>query len=142
MPLRVKLADKRNAYWEPLTKTHLTLSKKVREFSDSELENLDMSGIEAGLNTNAIKDVTNQIQGNDEENTVEENNEEENNEEENNEEENNEEENIDDEEVVEEEEEVLQCQATTSNGEQCKNDAKYPEDEPKYCGVHKSKLEE
>lgn len=46
--------------------------------------------------------------------------------------------------VVEEEveEEAKKCEAITSSGEQCKNDAKYPEDAPKYCGIHKNKLEE
>lgn len=47
-------------------------------------------------------------------------------------------------EVVEEdveEEEAIQCQATTASGNQCENDAKYPEEDPQYCGIHKSKLE-
>ena len=48
-------------------------------------------------------------------------------------------------EVVEEEEEtgeeITQCQAITSSGTQCQNEAKYPEEEPQYCGIHKSKLD-
>lgn len=40
-----------------------------------------------------------------------------------------------------EEEDSNQCQAITSSGERCQNEAKYPEDNPKYCGIHKSKLE-
>lgn len=40
------------------------------------------------------------------------------------------------------EEDKIQCEAVTSSGNQCKNEAKYPEDAPKYCGIHKSKLEE
>ena len=45
-------------------------------------------------------------------------------------------------EVVEEEKgEELQCQAITGSGNQCQNDAKYPEEEPQYCGIHKNKLE-
>lgn len=36
-------------------------------------------------------------------------------------------------------EDVKHCEATTSDGEQCKNKAKYPEDNPKYCGVHYDK---
>lgn len=34
------------------------------------------------------------------------------------------------------------CQEIKSDGEQCKNAAKYPEDNPIYCGTHKDKLEE
>ena len=48
-------------------------------------------------------------------------------------------------EVVEDEEEteeeITQCQAITSSGTQCQNEAKYPEEEPQYCGIHKSKLD-
>ena len=53
-------------------------------------------------------------------------------------------------EVVEEEEEnteepvdeeITQCQGITSSGTQCQNEAKYPEEEPRYCGIHKSKLD-
>jgi len=43
---------------------------------------------------------------------------------------------------VEEEEDEIKCKAITSNGNQCKNEAKYPEEDPKYCGIHKSKLDE
>ena len=39
------------------------------------------------------------------------------------------------------EEEITQCQAITSSGTQCQNEAKYPEEEPRYCGIHKSKLD-
>ena len=47
------------------------------------------------------------------------------------------------EEIEEEtEEEFIQCQATTASGNRCSNEAKYPEEDPKYCGIHKSKLEE
>ena len=35
------------------------------------------------------------------------------------------------------EEDSLRCKAHTSSGDRCKNDAKYPEDSPEYCGVHK-----
>ena len=41
-----------------------------------------------------------------------------------------------------EEEDFNQCEAITSGGTRCKNESKYPEDAPKYCGIHKSKLEE
>lgn len=34
------------------------------------------------------------------------------------------------------------CQAETSDGDRCKNEANYPEDNPKYCYVHKELLEE
>jgi len=47
-------------------------------------------------------------------------------------------------EVVEEEEEeneTLQCQAITGSGNRCQNEAKYPEEDPQYCGIHKSNLE-
>lgn len=48
-------------------------------------------------------------------------------------------------EVVEEDEEEnvedTQCQAFTASGSQCQNEAKYPEEDPKYCGIHKSKLD-
>lgn len=49
----------------------------------------------------------------------------------------------DNEEVVEEdtEQEDTQCQAFTASGNQCQNEAKYPEENPKYCGIHKSKLD-
>lgn len=46
----------------------------------------------------------------------------------------------DEEEDVEEEERTNQCQATTASGNQCENEAKYPEEDPQYCGIHKSKL--
>lgn len=55
-----------------------------------------------------------------------------------------EEENVVEEETFEEDEEEAsfnQCQATTSSGSQCSNEAKYPEEDPKYCGIHKNKLE-
>lgn len=39
------------------------------------------------------------------------------------------------------EENDSQCQAITSSGTQCQNDAKYLEEDPQYCGIHKSKLE-
>jgi len=29
-----------------------------------------------------------------------------------------------------------QCIAETSDGSRCKNPAKYPEEDPKFCGVH------
>jgi len=35
----------------------------------------------------------------------------------------------------------IQCQAITGSGNRCKNEASYPEEAPKYCGIHKSKLE-
>lgn len=34
------------------------------------------------------------------------------------------------------------CEAEKSNGESCEYVAKYPKDDPKYCGVHKDLLEE
>ncbi|MFP4686901.1 MAG: chemotaxis protein CheA [bacterium] len=40
------------------------------------------------------------------------------------------------------EKKTVSCQATTAKGEPCSNEAKYPEDDPRYCGVHKKKLEE
>lgn len=40
-----------------------------------------------------------------------------------------------------EEENDNQCQAITSSGTQCQNEAKYPKEDPQYCGIHKSKLE-
>lgn len=42
----------------------------------------------------------------------------------------------------ESEEVVKLCEAKTQDGDSCSNEAKYPEDEPKYCGVHKDLLED
>lgn len=43
---------------------------------------------------------------------------------------------------IEVKDEEIQCQAKTGSGKQCQNEAKYPKDKPKYCGIHKSRLEE
>ena len=40
------------------------------------------------------------------------------------------------------EEEVVLCEAEKSEGGLCENKAKYPEDNPEYCGIHKYKLED
>ncbi len=40
------------------------------------------------------------------------------------------------------EEEAPVCQVKTAKGEPCSNEAKYPEEDPRYCGVHKDKVEE
>lgn len=52
--LEVKLADRRGAYWDPYTKTHLTISDRRRKFSDKEIANMDMSNIVAAIKTSAL----------------------------------------------------------------------------------------
>lgn len=37
---------------------------------------------------------------------------------------------------------MAKCEAITADGDSCKMEAKYPEDNPKYCHLHKNKLEE
>ena len=126
------------AYWDEETRTHLTNSNKTRIFSDEFIENNDMSNIESAIDVGVLKKV--EIDKKDKKD------EKENVKEETIEEENEVEDGYKDfKKVIEEEEskpDEDQCQATTTSGEQCRNEAKYPEDDPKYCGVHKKLLDE
>jgi hypothetical protein len=127
--------NKGTSYFDPKTNTSLKLSKKTRTFSDEELERLDMENIEFAINVNVLKktevdaeevvqEETNEVKQEVTEEPVKE----------------------ETEEVLQEEELALEeftddgdprCQEITGSGSQCKNAAKYPEEDPKYCGTHK-----
>lgn len=127
--------NKGTSYYDPKTNTNLKLSKKSRTFTDEELERLDMENIEFAINVNVLKktkvDAEEVLQEETEEvknETIKEPMKEET------------------EEVLQEEEPGLKeftddgdprCQEITGSGNQCKNAAKYPEEEPTYCGTHK-----
>jgi hypothetical protein len=127
------ILDSGQSFWDEKTKTNLSLSDKSRVFDDDFIENHDMSNIEYAINVGVLKkvDVNTVVK----EETIDGEPEKE----------------LDKEypdykKVLEEEEENTiepsQCQATTTSGDQCQNTAKYPEDDPKYCHIHRNLLEE
>jgi len=128
------------------TKTNLSKSKNSRTFTDEELENLDMSNIKFAISVNVLKkydvELIEEVEPLKEGEVL----------------------NIgdsDDKEIEEtlaeiptvdtNSEEIIfqaftesgepRCQAITGDGSQCEHAAKYPEDDPIYCGIHKSKIE-
>lgn len=132
--------NKGTSYYDPKTNTNLKLSSKTKTFSDEDIERLDMTNIEFAISVNVLKKTDLAAEEPVQEETEEVKQEE------------------TDEPVKEETEEVLQeeesdleeftddgdprCQEITGSGNQCKNAAKYPEEDPLYCGTHKDKLEE
>lgn len=145
------------AYYDPKTKIHLTRRKPSFYCDDEFLENHDMSSIESAIGDKVLKKLGG------EDLKIEEKKEETSSLEEISQKSlENKEEEIIEEEVIEEKEEVIEkevieednglealqedgdprCQAITGSKVQCDNTAKYPEDNPIYCGIHKSKLEE
>ena len=124
--------NKGQAYNDDKTRTHLTLSEPSRTFSDDFIEDNNMGNIEYAINVGVLRKVEpdtvveEEKDGGEPESEIEK-------------------EYPDYKKVLEEEEysiEPNQCQATTNSGDQCQNTAKYPEDDPKYCHLHKSLLEE
>lgn len=164
--------EKGNRYWDPYTSTHLKRSNREETFTDEDIENYDMSNIEYAVQVGvlrkieldqdtesesesseeelktepmSIEDEEDKVTTDEVELKVEEVDTEKNVEDEKTSDET--EEDTSEEIEVEllnedEEEEFDRCQAKTSSGSQCKNEAKYPEDNPMYCHIHKSKSEE
>ena len=130
----VKLAKGKTAYWDPKTRTHLTISRNKRLFSKKERGNLNFKNIESALSSGALVSIPLKEEDSkaSKKEKVEENNQED----------------ISTEESTEEKLEKVtserkpRCQEIKSDGSQCTYDAKYPEDNPKYCGIHKKSLEE
>lgn len=134
--------NKGTSYYDPKTNTNLKLSSKTRVFEDEEIERFDMENIEFAvsvgvlLKADAEKEAEEDVKNEKTDEVV----------------------NIETDEVLNEdadetqaEEESLEeltddgdprCQEITGSGTQCKNAAKYPKEEPKYCGTHKDKAEE
>jgi len=144
----VKLSKGKTAYWDPKTKTHLTISNNKEKFTDKQREELDFTNIMSALRSGVLSPITfkedkkedseDETKDTNEEDTNEEDtNEEDTNEEDTNEEDTNEEEDQEENELEKYTEDGnLRCQEVKSDGTQCTYDAKYPEDDPKYCGVH------
>ena len=133
--------NKGTSYFDPKTNTNLKLSKKTRTFSKEELERLDMKNIEFAIQVNVLKKVeTDEPMNEKTEEPVNEVAEKPVNEPEKEPET----EEADKESELEEftDDGDLRCVEITGSGTQCKNAAKYPEEDPKYCGTHKDKQEE
>lgn len=105
---------KNNRYWDPKTETHLTRTSNEREFTEEEMEELDMSNIEYAVEVGILETDSEEF-GNEEEEEIEEVEEE------------------------TEEEDLNNCQAKTSSGEQCSNTAVWPEEDPEYCHIEAHK---
>lgn len=151
----VKLSKGRTAFWDPKSRIHLTVTNNKKLFTEEELKNLDLSNIISGINTGVLsaikkKDNDTDNEKEDKDNKTEESQESSDDNESNEEiiettQENDEDEEEEKEDTSNEEEEVLEaltddnkprCQGLKKDGAQCSLDAKYPEDDPKYCGIH------
>jgi len=150
--------NKGTAYFDPKTRTNLFKSKNFRTFTAEELKNYDMSNIYFAVSVGILKEYGSREVKEDTRivEPVEETIQKETLETEELPEETATEEEIT-EDVIEETEEAAEtttleaftadgrprCQSLKNDNEtQCANAAKYPEDNPIYCGAHKNKLEE
>lgn len=116
------------AYFDPETKIHLTLGNKTKVIDEELEEKYDMSNIEYAIKLGTLEKID--MDNTDEDFITEEELFEED-----------ENQNEEDQDQGQDQDET-RCQAITGSGEQCKNTAIYPEEEPKYCGVHKGNLDE
>ena len=136
----VKLAQGRTAFWDPKSRTHLTVSSNKRLFTEDEIENVDLSNIVSGINSGVLTKISDKKEENDVKTDEDILDEEQENEEEldiTTDEEETDEEETDEELVSLTEDGEPRCQEIKKDGTQCTLDAKYPEDDPKYCGIHK-----
>lgn len=154
--------EKGNRYWDPLTNTHLKRTDRERIFTDEQIESFDMSNIkyactvgvvrkidldkDVDKSVNEDKEVLDALSDDKKVMTQDEDtqtaNDEETQKETEEEVQTGAEEEVSDTEDEESVDEFVQCIAETSSGSQCKNEAKYPEEDPVVCHVHKGKLDE
>ena len=150
------------SFWDEKTQTNLDNSKKERVFDDEFIENHDMSEIELAIAVNTLSKVEMDSPSDEgdeiEEEVVVEGDQDEKEsqvtedgieEEVIDETEEDKEESVEDNKEIPKEEEETdtlveltedgepRCQKVKKDGSQCEYVAKYPEDEPQFCGLHK-----